>query len=192
MHLRILFWVQGWRRNRFSIVRASMDGSSVRTILDVNDIGLGRITRLAVDSHKIYWIFSNAGRIHRCNFDGTGRELLPLRTAVNSFVLGVFANSIYWMEWDDGEKYVVQRGSFSIMTITTVVHVTRHDLHNVIVLPEDGPLQKQSWNPCTGNRCSHLCVQSSERPEGFACMCDEGFTIHADGKNCIGSSCSSH
>ena len=182
----ILYWVEG----PASIVRASMDGSSARAILtvEVNLDGMNwRIGGLAIGAHKVYWTVLNKRGIERCNFDGSGRESLQLQTEIRSGVLTVLNNWIYWWDWEPEDKrFTVQRANPNRVDSTTEVYAGQNFPRQVIVIPEDDRMLKELPNPCYQSQCSDLCALSLEQPEGFVCLCDQGSSIHTDGKNCGG------
>ena len=41
-------------------------------------------------------------------------------------------------------------------------------------------------NPCAVNNggCSHLCLLSSVKPDGYSCACPTDVTLYPDGKHC--------
>lgn len=43
------------------------------------------------------------------------------------------------------------------------------------------------YNPCANNNggCAHLCLLSSNHPDGYTCACHSGSRLHMNKKNCI-------
>ena len=39
-------------------------------------------------------------------------------------------------------------------------------------------------NTCSGSGCSHICLLSAARAEGFTCMCPDGYSLGENGREC--------
>ena len=39
-------------------------------------------------------------------------------------------------------------------------------------------------NTCSGSGCSHICLLSAARTEGFTCMCPDGYSLGENGREC--------
>ena len=44
-------------------------------------------------------------------------------------------------------------------------------------------------NHCLGNNCSHICLLSSTRPEGYKCACPPGLVLDNNLSDCKGMVC---
>ena len=182
----MLLWVEGDK----SIIRASMDGfPATRAIIlkiDPYPDNLDLILTLSVDTDKLYWTIFNRGGIERCNFDGTEKELLPIETAAFPQLVGVIGGWIHWSENIEDKKIIIRRTNYGQTNSTTEIYATESLLHRVIIVPELPRLLKDLRDPCEQSNCSDFCVQSSDRPEGFTCLCDRGSRVR--GNICLGLS----
>ncbi|ETE71786.1 Low-density lipoprotein receptor-related protein 1, partial [Ophiophagus hannah] len=171
-----LYWTDG-----DSINVANMDGSN-RSLLFTNQKGP---VGLSIDykENKLYWISSGNGTINRCNFNGSGLEMLEtmknqLRKAT---ALAIMGDKLWWADQasekmgtcnkKDGSEAVVLRNS-----TTLVMHMKIYD----------EIIQQQGVNPCSVNNgeCSQLCLPTSDTTR--SCMCTAGYSLKSGQQSCEG------
>ncbi|KAM3845339.1 prolow-density lipoprotein receptor-related protein 1 [Vipera latastei] len=173
-----LYWTDG-----DSISVANMDGSN-HSLLFANQKGP---VGLSIDykENKLYWISSGNGTINRCNFDGSGLEVLEtvknqLRKAT---ALAIMGDRLWWADQasekmgtcnkKDGSDAVVLRNS-----TTLVMHMKIYDE----IIQQQG----ECVNPCSVNNgeCSQLCLPTSDTTR--SCMCTAGYSLKSGQQSCEG------
>ncbi|XP_023247592.1 low-density lipoprotein receptor-related protein 4-like [Copidosoma floridanum] len=172
-----------------SIMKANMDGSSLRTVVESPKVSAIAIDRKAT---RIYWA-NDQTSIESSDYDGTNRQMV-IAIPMSVISLTTTDNQLFWTRaanWSD-----MCPCSNALWTCAlyrrTCNNVTFHKL------PFDSPrLLRTSFdqrrhlvkNPCAGESnggCEQLCLMTAEGSHG--CACNVGWTLNADGKTCSGVS----
>ncbi|XP_065069050.1 low-density lipoprotein receptor-related protein 4-like isoform X3 [Rhopilema esculentum] len=175
---RLLFWTDWGSRPR--IERVSMDGLQRQVIVNSEHVTWPNGLAVDYEANRLYWADSKRNNIGACNLDGTGL-FIAVKDVPNPYGLTVFEDSVYWTNYRQGQvfrankfnganKYEYQDGFFAPMDVQVM-----HPL-----------LQRQVSNPCASNNggCSHLCLLSSVKKEGYSCACPTDIKMFPDGKTC--------
>lgn len=81
-----------------SIVRAGMDGSSIKTIIKDN---LKWPNGIAIDhgNDRIYWTDAGTDKIETSLWDGDDRRILHSTGVKHPFGIDVLGDDVYWSDW---------------------------------------------------------------------------------------------
>ncbi|XP_038047205.1 low-density lipoprotein receptor-related protein 2-like isoform X2 [Patiria miniata] len=171
---RYLFWAD-WGQNP-RLERASMDGQDRMTIISDNLYWPNGVT-LDLPTKKVYFGDGRLDFIDSCNYDGSGRRRVVMRSMGNSRIhsITIFEDSMYWT--DKGNNEILQAKKFNGENMTVYYPY----VYGLIDIHAYHPAkQPPGPNPCSSNPCSNLCVLSSKDP-GFSCLCPVGQTLQSDG-----------
>jgi len=175
----LLFWTD-WG-GPGSVERAGMDGSDRQQILTGLRWPNGLTVDLVLD--RLYWVDAKLHTLGCSGLDGG-----EVRTVLSSphylahpFSVAVFADTVYWTEWDTHAIYQADKftgANVSLVTSTDSVHLP-------MVVQVYHPYRQPDYpNLCLpfNGHCSHLCVP---RPlQATACLCPVGLELQADNRTC--------
>ncbi|KAE8277090.1 Low-density lipoprotein receptor-related protein 6 [Larimichthys crocea] len=162
------------------IERAGMDGTNRSMIIDKEIYWPNGLT-LDYSQEKLYWADAKHNFIHRCNLDGSSREVVVKGELPHPFALTLYEDTLFWTDWNTrsihscrkqtgAEQRVVHSDIFSPMDI----HVFSAKRQNILV---DSPCSVKNGG------CSHLCLLSPLKPF-YQCACPTGVQLLEDGKTC--------
>ncbi|XP_051275738.1 low-density lipoprotein receptor-related protein 6 isoform X2 [Dicentrarchus labrax] len=162
------------------IERAGMDGTNRSMIIDKEIYWPNGLT-LDYSQEKLYWADAKHNFIHRCNLDGSSREVVVKGELPHPFALTLYEDTLFWTDWNThsihscrkqtgAEQRIVHSDIFSPMDI----HVFSSKRQNILVS-----------SPCSvkNGGCSHLCLLSPVKPF-YQCACPTGVQLLEDGKTC--------
>ena len=97
-----LFW-SDWSKTQSRIMRATMDGSKVETLVTFNKQKPTQLTITPADGY-IYWVDANNGTLQKIKYDGTGYEFV-WKGIGKPFGIAVYDQSIFWSDVLEGTIY---------------------------------------------------------------------------------------
>uniref|UniRef100_A0A158R5X5 EGF-like domain-containing protein n=1 Tax=Syphacia muris TaxID=451379 RepID=A0A158R5X5_9BILA len=175
------------KKNKFSVVRARLDGSNQQNLIDLDYEPSG----IAVDgdSDTIYWsdnekvllrsAFLNNGSYKNSYNKSDNRPASMSKLGNYLYYITLFGRQIYMLDLaqngtlPSGEKIDFMNGMmiYSLQNIKAA---------NFDVIPN-------GTSPCfvSNGGCSHICIKLHYRPEGGRqCLCEEGYELLSDGTTC--------
>ena len=111
-----IYWIDRWPDG---IYQANFDGSTVKTIVYINESALAYGIALDVAGGKIYWAVRGSDKIQRANLDGT--DIQDIVTGLDDpigIALDVAGDKIYWT--DEG-SHKIQRANLDGTDIEDIV-----------------------------------------------------------------------
>ncbi|XP_051821075.1 pro-epidermal growth factor isoform X2 [Antechinus flavipes] len=186
---RFIFWVAN--NITSTINRANINGTDVKILMQRSQT----IKTISLDilEQRLFWIqdSSEENDLHvaSCNYDGGSVHLLSYFTQYHYFGMSLFAENMYYSEWNTSaiwsvNKYTGQKmvkislnPSFLPPTEIKVVHqllqpTVRNDTQNS---------EQEACNLKKGYCKSNICGQNLK---SHPCKCAEGYTLSQDGKYC--------
>lgn len=170
---RWLFWTD-WGENP-RIERIGMDGQNRSTIINTkiywpNGLALDTATQ------RVYFADSKLDFIDLCYYNGTGRQQVVAGShyLLHPHSLTLFEETLYWT--DRQLNRVLSAHKFRGSNQTVVSHLISQPLSIHVHHPS---LQPAYPNPCDKADCSHICLLSPGRKEGYTCKCKAGFRLVA-------------
>ncbi|XP_053506614.1 low-density lipoprotein receptor-related protein 6 isoform X3 [Ictalurus furcatus] len=162
------------------IERAGMDGTNRGVIID-SDIYWPNGLTLDYSQQKLYWADAKYNFIHRCNLDGTGREVVVKGALPHPFALTLYEDTLFWTDWN----------THSIHSCQKQTGEERREIHSNIFSPMDIHVFSQkrqltevaSLCSVKNGGCSHLCLLSPVKPY-YQCACPTGVQLLEDNKTC--------
>ncbi|XP_055342132.1 low-density lipoprotein receptor-related protein 2-like [Paramacrobiotus metropolitanus] len=172
------------------IERASMDGTSRRTILNERMYFVSSVTTDLI-AKRIYYCDSRLDYIETAKYDGSDRKVVLAGSASIPHPQGLatFENLVYWSDWTRLGVLAVAKfkGSESVIP----VHLAKDDPSFPMGVTVYHPLKQiqPPTKPCgTDNGgCSHLCIirqQANNLGVGYRCACNIGYQLQPNGKSC--------
>uniref|UniRef100_A0A672MHT7 Low-density lipoprotein receptor-related protein 6-like n=1 Tax=Sinocyclocheilus grahami TaxID=75366 RepID=A0A672MHT7_SINGR len=157
------------------IERAGMDGTH-RSVLIDSEIYWPNGLTLDYDLQKLYWADAKFSFIHRCNLDGSGREVVVKGSLPHPFALTLYEETLFWTDWN----------THSIHACLKHTGENSHEIHTNIFSPMDIHVYSQERQPTCALKnggCSHLCLLSPVKPY-YQCACPTGVQLLDDNKTC--------
>uniref|UniRef100_A0A671LXS9 Low-density lipoprotein receptor-related protein 6-like n=1 Tax=Sinocyclocheilus anshuiensis TaxID=1608454 RepID=A0A671LXS9_9TELE len=162
------------------IEHAGMDGTH-RSVLIDSEIYWPNGLTLDYDLQKLYWADAKFSFIHRCNLDGSGREVVVKGSLPHPFALTLYEETLFWTDWN----------THSIHACLKHTGENSHEIHTNIFSPMDIHVYSQKrqplevTSPCVlkNGGCSHLCLLSPVKPY-YQCACPTGVQLLDDNKTC--------
>ncbi|XP_028967382.1 low-density lipoprotein receptor-related protein 2 [Galendromus occidentalis] len=175
---RVMFF-SDWGENP-RIESVGLDGSMRRTIIDTRIFWPNGLT-LDLPTKRVYFADSKLDYIDFCNYDGTGRQqvLAHNHYLLHPHSLTVFEDTLYWT--DRQLNRVLSCDKFRGKNQTVVSHLVSQPLGIHVNHPALQPTTDA--NPCAEAPCTHLCLLSPSRKEGYACKCPPGYTLDRSSAN---------
>ncbi|KAF6215988.1 hypothetical protein GE061_000325 [Apolygus lucorum] len=165
------------------ITKVGMDGSD--PIDFVNDGTIRWPNGLAIDhgADRLYWADGYTGKIYHDNFFGTDRKTLHIPQMKHPFSIDIFEDTIYWSDLRDHEVHSTNK-----LTATNYKSLLRHAKGNILGIHIYHPvlLGKEVENPCTGAKCSDICLLAprSSSGLGYNCACPAGMELSSNKHSC--------
>ncbi|KAM9334505.1 low-density lipoprotein receptor-related protein 6 isoform 5-T5 [Symphorus nematophorus] len=161
------------------IERAGMDGTNRSMIIDREIYWPNGLT-LDYSQEKLYWADAKHNFIHRCNLDGSSREVVVKGELPHPFALTLYEDTLFWTDWN----------THSIHSCRKQTGAEQRIVHSDIFSPMDihvfsAKRQNTLSCPCSvkNGGCSHLCLLSPVKPF-YQCACPTGVQLLEDGKTC--------
>uniref|UniRef100_A0A672NM77 Low-density lipoprotein receptor-related protein 6-like n=1 Tax=Sinocyclocheilus grahami TaxID=75366 RepID=A0A672NM77_SINGR len=157
-----------------------MDGTH-RSVLIDSEIYWPNGLTLDYELQKLYWADAKFSFIHRCNLDGSGREVVVKGSLPHPFALTLYEDTLFWTDWN----------THSIHACLKHTGENSHEIHTNIFSPMDIHVYSQKrqplevTSPCAlkNGGCSHLCLLSPVKPY-YQCACPTGVQLLDDNKTC--------
>ncbi|XP_022104410.1 low-density lipoprotein receptor-related protein 2-like isoform X2 [Acanthaster planci] len=171
---RYIFWADWGQLPRLE--RAGLDGQD-RTVIVSEDLYWPNGVTLDLPTKKVYFGDGRLDFIDSCNYDGTGRRRVVMRSLGQSRIhsITIFEDYMFWTDKGNNEILAAKKFNGENMTLYYPYVYSLIDLH--VYHPAKQP---SGPNPCSSNPCSHLCVLSSKESTGYSCLCPVGQTLQAD------------
>uniref|UniRef100_A0A673HKG4 Low-density lipoprotein receptor-related protein 6-like n=1 Tax=Sinocyclocheilus rhinocerous TaxID=307959 RepID=A0A673HKG4_9TELE len=118
------------------IERAGMDGTH-RSVLIDSEIYWPNGLTLDYDLQKLYWADAKFSFIHRCNLDGSGREVVVKGSLPHPFALTLYEDTLFWTDWN----------THSIHACLKHTGENSHEIHTNIFSPMDIHVYSQKRQP---------------------------------------------
>ncbi|KAL4225758.1 Low-density lipoprotein receptor-related protein 6 [Mactra antiquata] len=162
------------------IERAGMDGTlSTRTIIVDDNIYWPNGLTIDYDQKKIYWADAKLSYIHKCDYDGSHREVVIGKDLAHPFALTLYEDNLYWTDWETKAIHICNK--FTGQEYRTILK----DIHSPMDIHVfEAARQIDVSNPCDTDNggCSHLCLLSPI-PPNYKCACPIGVRL-LDEKTC--------
>ncbi|XP_032451786.1 low-density lipoprotein receptor-related protein 6 [Nasonia vitripennis] len=180
----LLFVVQ----RSLSIIRANMDGTSSRPIIESPKISALSIDRKAT---RLYWANDKVS-IESSDYDGRNRQQVsPIPMSVRS--LAIFENRLFWTRDNLPDDDFVCPCTNMLWSCTIIrkscANLTSHRLSfqspAVVRTGLDQQRRHAQNNPCQGasnGGCQQLCLLTSRGSHD--CACRVGWQLEKNGRNC--------
>ncbi|KAF7229497.1 low-density lipoprotein receptor-related protein 6 [Nothobranchius furzeri] len=162
------------------IERAGMDGTNRSIIID-KEINWPNGLTLDYAQQKLYWADAKHNFIHRCNLDGSSREVVVKGELPHPFALTLFEDTLFWTDWTTHSIHSCQKQTGNEQRIVHSNIFSPMDIH--VFSPKRQPVSLSSSCSLNNGGCSHLCLLSPTRPF-FRCACPTGVQMREDGKTC--------
>ena len=166
----------------FQIVRANMDGTSLRNI-----VSYLKVNTMTIDqkSQRVYWV-NDDFNIQSSDYHGNRVSLLMDNVKISS--LAVFENHLYWL-WPASETSNSSLWTCEIQNQTCTDHsLVLNSFHQNITSIRTFPKLEDSSrkNPCQINNggCEQMCLLSSKDRAGRSCTCYLGWQLNDDPRTC--------
>lgn len=193
---RCLFWTDWGAEPK--IERSSMDGRN-RVVLHSEHLSWPNSLTLDHTTDTLYWADAKLHVIESSDINGMNRRPVLTRGVYHPFGITVFEDRLYWSDWyslailstgkdigrnisslEDGVSAQEYQLSQNVSEVYTELFFPT-DLH--VVHPV---LQFRESNPCEVDNggCEYLCLLSSEKEEGYSCVCPTGVRLMEDRKKC--------
>lgn len=157
------------------IAMSNMDGMNAAPFV-TEDIHWPNGITLDWPNNRLYWVDAKLRRIESIDFNGENRHTVIEKVLKHPYGIAVFANNIYWSDWDT--KSIQSCNKFNCKERTTVAKDRKiYDIH--IYHSAIQPIRK---NPCQDNECSHLCLLSGNNTH--TCACPVGMKLNVDQRTC--------
>uniref|UniRef100_A0A673HQR6 Low-density lipoprotein receptor-related protein 6-like n=1 Tax=Sinocyclocheilus rhinocerous TaxID=307959 RepID=A0A673HQR6_9TELE len=132
--LRYMYWTDWGEVPK--IERAGMDGTH-RSVLIDSEIYWPNGLTLDYDLQKLYWADAKFSFIHRCNLDGSGREVVVKGSLPHPFALTLYEDTLFWTDWN----------THSIHACLKHTGENSHEIHTNIFSPMDIHVYSQKRQP---------------------------------------------
>lgn len=173
-----LFWTDWGSAPK--IVRGSMDGSSL-LVLHTQHLYWPNGLTIDYPTQLLYWADAKLRVIESCDIHGDQRRLILTEGVRHPFSITVFEDNLYWTDWELQAILSTKKNGRNNMT------TVQGDLFRPIDIQAVHSVRQPNMsNPCADSNggCSYLCVLSSERAEGFSCVCPTGIALSGNGTSC--------
>ncbi|KAK3592176.1 hypothetical protein CHS0354_013640, partial [Potamilus streckersoni] len=175
---RALFWTDIGQTVK--IGRSSLSGDDHKVLIS-SGLLLPYSIVADVREKKIFWIDDGRDTIESALYDGTGRTLIRRLSHATLLDIDIFQEHVYVSDGQNQLVYVMDKKNG--VTFTTA-KLTDHTPYGIFMNhPEAQPLTSIDY--CATLQCSHICIS---RKDGAMCMCNDGFKLDSDGKNCLDNS----
>ncbi|XP_065832092.1 low-density lipoprotein receptor-like isoform X2 [Oscarella lobularis] len=175
----VMFWTD-WGEWSL-VVRANMDGSDVRVLINDTDVAKWP-NGLTIDLYGEYVIWCDGWyeKIVVMDYEGKKMKTLIQGGIGNIFGLALYDDKLIFSEWRQGKVFI--SGMLDGSHKYTVASSAVSNVQGIAMYQE----QQQPFhdNPCRGSMCSHYCVPSAGAETGFVCVCDSGIRLLNDGATC--------
>ncbi|CAH2224426.1 prolow-density lipo receptor-related 1 [Pelobates cultripes] len=179
----LMFWTN-WNEQHPSIMRASLSGGNVVTIIDKD---IRTPNGLAIDhrAEKLYFSDATLDKIERCEYDGSRRYGILKSDPVHPFGLAVYGDYIFWTDW---VRRAVQRAN---KYLGSDLKQLRGDIPQqpmgIIAVAND--TNSCELSPCRNNSiCQDLCLLTADGKVNCSCRGDrvlqEDFTCRGRNSTC--------
>uniref|UniRef100_A0A673HQ60 Low-density lipoprotein receptor-related protein 6-like n=1 Tax=Sinocyclocheilus rhinocerous TaxID=307959 RepID=A0A673HQ60_9TELE len=145
--LRYMYWTDWGEVPK--IERAGMDGTH-RSVLIDSEIYWPNGLTLDYDLQKLYWADAKFSFIHRCNLDGSGREVVVKGSLPHPFALTLYEDTLFWTDWN----------THSIHACLKHTGENSHEIHTNIFSPMDIHVYSQKRQPLGKRLCVCVCEYS--------------------------------
>lgn len=165
------------------IMRANMDGSEVRTLIQSPDISQPLMIIVDLEIERIFWTDRGHQNIASC--DSNGEQFQVILAAKHPYDLAIVNESIFWTEPNAHtlRKAIVKEyhsDGIKLLTSRNVSTVVENILYFNIRFISN--ITQSETNACSkANECSHACVGSPNNT--YTCICPQGMQL-IDGGQC--------
>uniref|UniRef100_A0A8C6XVP1 LDL receptor related protein 1B n=1 Tax=Naja naja TaxID=35670 RepID=A0A8C6XVP1_NAJNA len=174
----LMFWTN-WNEQHPSIMRATLNGKNAQVVIS-NDILTPN--GLAIDhrAEKLYFSDGSLGKIERCEYDGSHRNVI-VKSGPGTFLsLAVYDAWIFWTDWV--RRAILRSSKYTGGDTKILRSDIPHQPMGIIAVAND--TNSCELSPCAqmNGGCHDLCLLT---PDGHVnCSC-RGDRILTDDKRCV-------
>ncbi|XP_062845365.1 low-density lipoprotein receptor-related protein 1B-like [Trichomycterus rosablanca] len=183
----LMFWTN-WNEKRPSIMRSSLSGRNIHIIISERVLTPNGLT-IDHRAEKLYFSDGTLGSVERCEYDGSGREVILKSKPGSFFGLVVYKDFLFWSDWN--RRAVMRAGKLAGAEIAVIREHISHQPMGIIAVANE--TYQCELSPCSVNNggCHDLCLLS---PNGsVSCGCrGERILLHDNRCVSLNSSCNKH
>ncbi|XP_031438138.1 low-density lipoprotein receptor-related protein 1B isoform X1 [Clupea harengus] len=183
----LMFWTN-WNEQRPSIMRSTLAGNNIKVIVGTDIFTPNGLT-IDHKAEKLYFSDGSLGKIERCEYDGSNRQVIVRSGPGTFFGLAVYGDYIFWSDW--ARRAVLRSNKFTGGETKVLRADIPHQPMGIIAVAKD--TNNCELSPCRvqNGGCGDLCHLT---PNGQVnCSC-RGERILLDDNRCVSenSSCNIH
>uniref|UniRef100_A0A8C9TUU4 Low density lipoprotein receptor-related protein 1Ba n=1 Tax=Scleropages formosus TaxID=113540 RepID=A0A8C9TUU4_SCLFO len=183
----LMFWTN-WNEQHPSVMRSTLTGSNMQVIVSADIVTPNGLT-IDHKAEKLYFSDGSLGKIERCEYDGSQRQVIVKSGPGTFFGLAIYGDFIFWSDW---VRRAVLRANKYTGSDTKVLRADiPHQPMGIVAVAND--TNGCELSPCRGTNggCDDLCLLT---PNGTVnCSC-RGERVLLDNNRCVSqnSSCNIH
>ncbi|XP_064419902.1 low-density lipoprotein receptor-related protein 1B [Latimeria chalumnae] len=183
----LMFWTN-WNEQHPSIMRATLSGNNVQVVVSTEILTPNGLT-IDHKAEKLYFSDGSLGKIERCEYDGSQRNVIVKSGPGTFFGLAIYGEYIFWSDWV--RRAVMRSNKYTGGEVKVLRADIPHQPMGIIAVARD--TNNCELSPCKimNGGCHDLCLLT---PEGQVnCSC-RGDRMLLDDNRCVGKnfSCSIH